>query len=702
MSVIRYAPCLLLAAACSSDPVVEEVRLDGAPDLVPGRHATIEEVPVGISPAFSPARPLERALPNGVTLLLLPDRSRPVVELELRARVGSYSDPVGLEGTAEMMAGLMREGGSAAWPGDRVDAELDARGASIDFDAGPRALTGRFECLSEDLEAVLAVFADLALNPAFPEAELERIRARMISEVAQREDDAGSMADREARRAFYGAEDPRVRRQEVAGLEALSRADLAAFHAERFGCRRAQIAVHGDFEPEAMVAALGEAFGGWEPQSATPVAVPLEAPAPAQRRVVLLPREGAEQAELRLVLEGVRRNHPDYPALELGSYVFGIGGFGNRMIRRVRSELGLAYNTGAFWMPGWEQQGLFWATCGTKNETAALALREMVGVLEGYLAEGAGEEEFEHARRRLLNAKVFEIDRGSKVLARIADLEWNGYPWNHPDQVVAAIRELSAEDVLAACRRHLDSGRLTLFVAGDPARFDADLSEFGEVEVWDASAPEPAAGGGEDEAAAAARGAELAAHLLSSHGGQAAWEAVGATRSTLRQEHVTPMEAVLVYPGRLHVRAAGEGGRVMSVLTEGAGWRRGDGGFRELDPAEVAAEQRDLSAKLPLVLMRLARGDYEVAAVGENLLLLTDETGFELRLELHDHGLCRAIEIGGDTVVRYEFHAYGLVGGVMLPGEVVWSSGEEQARVRFDWEVNPEVRAGWFERPVGD
>ncbi|MBC8329838.1 MAG: insulinase family protein [Planctomycetes bacterium] len=369
------------------------------------------------------------------------------------------------------------------------------------------------------------------------------------------------------------------------------------------------------------------------------------------------------------------------------------------MPSRIRSELGLAYSTGAFWRPGWEQQGLFWGTCGTKNQTAGLALREMLGVLDGFLAQGVAQEEFDQARSRLLNAQVFEVDEASKVLARIADLEWNGYPWSFHEQAAAALRELSAAEVVDACRRHLDTGRLTLFVLGNPVDFDVELGEFGAVEEWDSSAPEvrPVDASGDSEAAA--RGADLAAHLLSSHGGRAAWEGVGAAGSLLRTEGADPVEALLVYPGRFLARSAADPAQLYSVVTEEAGWSLGSAGMSELSAEQLRGAQLELKAKLPLVLMRLARSEYRAAAAAERTLLLTDEEGDAVTVELHEHGLCRAIvtEAGG----RYEFGAYTLTGGVMLPGEVRWSDGGQPASYSFEWSVNPEVRAEWFEFPAG-
>ncbi|RMH03849.1 MAG: insulinase family protein [Planctomycetota bacterium] len=701
---IVLAPLLLaLLAGCGSEPPVAED--EGGPaaapapwPLPPATWDRPDRVPIEPTPAFTPRLPDRLELSNGIVVLLLPDPSRPLVRLELRLRGGDWADPVGKEGLAAFTAAAIREGGSAAWPAPRLDEELARLGAEIDLATGPLRTTARLKCLREDLDPVLGILADLVRRPAFPTDAVERIRDRLLAAVDRRDDRAGPAADREARRAFYGLHDPRVRRMERASLAAIHAEDLAAFHRERYGSRGALLAVVGDFEPTALAARLEAAFGDWGAQEAGPVQVPEEAPAPAGRRVVLWARPGAAQAEIRFLLEGVRRRHPDWPALQFASWALGRGGFGSRMVTRIRTELGLAYTTGAGWQPGWTQQGLFLASCGTKGATAVQATREMLAVLEEFLAEGFRPGEFERTRDRLLNARVFLSDQPEEVLARTADLEWNGYPWSFLEQEEQALRELRPEQVLDACRRHLDPERLLIFLAGDPATFDPGLEEIGPVETWSAAAPAGGGRGGADDPDRA-RGEDLAGLLLASHGGAAAWLAVGATASRIERGGVPALEAVLVWPGRFLVRLADEPERVLSLVREDAVWAAGaDGGLAELGPEEAAAARSGVQAKLPLVLMRLARGEYEVEATGERRLRLRDEEGTVLELELNEHGLCGAlVEPDG---ARYRFGSYSLVGGVMLPTEVVVEEEDGPVAFTFSWRVNPPLEAAWFEPPA--
>jgi hypothetical protein len=53
-------------------------------------------------------------------------------------------------GLASIALSTQRTGGSAAHPGEALDARLEALSAGIEAGAGPQALTLGFQCLKED------------------------------------------------------------------------------------------------------------------------------------------------------------------------------------------------------------------------------------------------------------------------------------------------------------------------------------------------------------------------------------------------------------------------------------------------------------------------------------------------------------------------------------------------------------------------
>ena len=687
MKKIFLGGFLCFTAACSSSSVqVAEApppptSLFGMPQ---GPWAEVGEVPVPSLPAFTPNLPEKVRLSNGITVLLLEDPSRPMVSLNLRFRAGVWDDPRGKTGLAALTSGLVRDGGTLQWPGDKLDEELDFLGAGISFSASATSTRASFSCLTEDLNQVFGMFHDLLLNPVFPEDKLEILKGQMLVSVLQRNDRPGPAATREARRAFYGVNDPRVRRMEAADLDAMGREDVVAFHRDFWGSRGALVAVLGDFDGEKMLARLESTLGTWPVQSAAESEIPTQAPRLEKGRVLLVDRADVNQAEIRFLMEGVRRDHPDWPALRLGSFVLGAGGFGSRMMRRIRAELGLTYGVSAYWSPGFEQEGLFTAQVATKNETAARVVEEMLSLMVDFLESGPGEEELEKARMRLLNSEVFRVDTPGKVLGRIADLEFHGYPWNLHEQVLAACRKLTHEQVLDACRRHLDPGRMQLFVMGNASAIDGGMDSFGPLESWNLDAPGTMSEGTGPETPHQAKeaGIALAERVLAAHGGRQAW----ASTSTLAFR-VGPPEAEmsLLHPGKVRWVAV-SGDTVLEHPPEAA-------------DASWFRFGTDPRFHLPLVLMALARGEVEVSSPAEGRLVVGTSLG-ETVLFTGEGGVVEGLAVDG---LEFFFSAYSLIGGLRLPGVITpKATGGADApseREASRWRVDPAIDPSWFTEP---
>lgn len=678
-----FLVCVLAACAGSAPRVSQSsqvpVSLFGVP---PGPWEDVGQVPIPALEPFTPRLPEKIRLSNGITVLLLEDASRPLVSLDLRFRVGSWDDPRGKTGLAALTAGLVRDGGSERWPGDVLDEELDFLGASIDFSASDASTKAGFSCLSGDVEKVYEMFQDLLLNPTFPEEKLDVLKGQLMVSVLQRNDRPGPAATRESRRAFYGIGDPRVRRMEASDLDAMGRDDVVAFHRESWGSRGALFTVLGDFNAEDMAARLEATFGTWPVQPAAVSEIPKQAPRLEHGRVLLVDRADVNQAEIRILMEGVRRDHPDWPALRLGSFVLGAGGFGSRMMRRIRAELGLTYGVSAYWNPGFEQEGLFTAQVATKNETAGQVVAEMLSLMKDFLNKGPGVEELDKAKMRLLNSEVFRVDTPSKVLNRIADLEFQGYPWNHYEMVMAACRDLTGKEIVAACRRHLDLGRLQIFVVGNAPDFDVEMGSFGPLALWDLDSPDISTG---NSAASSVEeieqaGRALAERVLVAHGGRDAWTEA----DLLLAEVASPRTSSLLrYPNRIswreHPAIGRRDDRPYNPSEElGSGWSR------------FGTEPR---LHLPLVLMRLARNEAVLGSPAEGILVVECPEG-EVVLSTGGGGVVTGLAVEN---ILLTFGKYSLSGGLRLPGLISaavrgeGNSRPAKGRVITNWQVNPDL-----------
>ncbi|MFQ5749060.1 MAG: M16 family metallopeptidase, partial [Planctomycetota bacterium] len=376
-------------------------------------------------------------------------------------------------------------------------------------------------------------------------------------------------------------------------------------------------------------------------------------PAPSGRRIVQVRRKGLSQAQVRFVLAGVGIDHPDWPALELASYVLGTGGFSNRLVQGLREEKGLAYREGAGWLPAYDPNGLFWGFFATRNAGTLEALTVTLEIFTRFLEEGVGEEELQQARERFLNAEVFDYDTPVKSLDRVAGLEFHNLPWNLPEKIRRELEGLNPRKVLAAVQRHFDPDRLLIFVLGNEGIPAEELAALGPVEPWSLEGAGPPQASAVAAAEHREAGAALVRGILTSHGGLEAWKAA----------------------------------RALQVA-----WKAPDGssGIFHLSlpsPTRTSAPP----CRLPTVLMELARGKFQAESPAEGRLFLRKGGEDPLLLTVGRDGLVRSLARTGQRPFEEHYGGYALHGGLYLPATCTASSeAGKREIVLSDWQVNPE------------
>ena len=102
---------------------------------------------------------------------------------------------------------------------------------------------------------------------------------------------------------------------------------------------------------------------------------------------------------------------------------------------------------------------------------------------------------------------------------------------------------------------------------------------------------------------------------------------------------------------------------------------------------------------LPLVLMRLARGEVEVSSPAEGVLVVGASLG-ETVLFTGEGGVVEGLAVDG---LEFSFSAYSLIGGLRLPG-VITPKGAEGSdalseREASRWRVDPAIDPSWFAEP---
>jgi zinc protease len=312
----------------------------------------------------------------------------------------------------------------------------------------------------------------LIQQPAFPESEFEQLRSQAITSIERARAEPQTVAGRAVSRHFspwpaghpYHAPDFD---QQIAELRALSVDDLRDFHARFHGAGDGEIAVVGDFDPDALLAQLEATFGGWTRGVAFErIPDPLPTLAPVRQA---LPTPDKANAVLYARADfAMSDSHPDYPALVAANQVFGGGGMKAWLADRIREREGLSYSVASSLSasPHDERASLMvHAIAAPENiPRVELALREELARL---LEAGVAEDELRDALSALLQARQRSRAEDSVLAAQLRGNAYLGRSMAWTGAFEARLGALTADEVNAAVRRHLGGLELSVFSAGD-------------------------------------------------------------------------------------------------------------------------------------------------------------------------------------------------------------------------------------------
>jgi predicted Zn-dependent peptidase len=293
--------------------------------------------PLGPPPSPSPLDVARATLDSGLRVLAVHRPGVPLVEVRLR--VPMLSAAPGHLARTLMMGETLLTGA----PGrDRVAlaSAVGALGADLNVgvDADRAVLSG--SVLAANLTPLLEIAGGVLADPAYPDAELEVERARLLERLAIARSQAGVIA-REARSARMFGDHPYGRGlPSAAEIEAVTGAQVRDLHGRRMLPDGAVLVLVGDLPPEEAFAAADKALSGWIGAPATdPVGPP---PAPVPGALELVDRRGSVQSSIRMGATALRRDADGYQALVLANMIFG-GYFSSRWNENLREDKGYTY-----------------------------------------------------------------------------------------------------------------------------------------------------------------------------------------------------------------------------------------------------------------------------------------------------------------------------------------------------------------------
>ena len=461
------------------------------PALTPGQTTLDRTVlpPLGDPPEVTFPQVQRAKLTNGLNVMLLERHATPIVNVALAVDAGYAADAAEKAGAASLALDLLDDG-TTTRDTFRIADELDALGARITTASSLDLSFVRLNALARNLPASLTLFADVVLNPSFPQDMVALSIKRRLAQIAQEKANPTPAALRVLPALLYGAGHAYANPLSGSGYErtvsSITRDDLVRWHRDWFHPNNATIIVTGDTTMAALLPELERAFSAWKPGQA-PAKRVQTVPATPGKRVYLIDRPGAPQSVIVAAHVSEAGGQADDLAIETVMTNFG-GIATSRLNRNLRLDKHWSYGTQGVLQQARGQRPLL-VVAPVQTDKTKESIVEVAKELRHIAGERpiAGEEFASIMRTQTLGLPGRWATLQALENAAIQILNYR-YPDDYFSTYAGRVRAMGEPQLAAAATRFIRPSEIVWVIVGDLAQIEKGVRELklGEVVRLDA------------------------------------------------------------------------------------------------------------------------------------------------------------------------------------------------------------------------
>lgn len=413
------------------------------------------------------AKLMRAELPGGMKLALLPKKTRGNrVVATFNLHWGDEESKMN-RATACGMTSAMLSRGTKQYTREQLRDAFDRFKVHIDMTADGVA----FETTDNNLADALQLVAEMFRNPIFPEKEFEQLKLAILSSIENQRSEPAAQAGIQIERHLmpftpaHWLYTPTIE-ERIERINRLTLDEVKRCHRDFYGSTDAELSIIGDFDPKMVIDAVQQLFGDWKsPKPYQRISTPYQT-IPAVDINLETPDKANAVYQAGMNLK-IRDDHPDFPALVLGNYLFG-GSADSRLWRRIREQEGLSYSvTSSLTASAFEERGEFKIFAIYAPQNRGRIEKAMAEELARVLKEGFSVEEVELAKTGYLEARRIARGQDKALAERLVNYLHRNRTLQWDIAFEKNIAALTPELISNALRRYLDIARLTQVKAGD-------------------------------------------------------------------------------------------------------------------------------------------------------------------------------------------------------------------------------------------
>jgi zinc protease len=355
-------------------------------------------------------------------------------------------------------------------------------GASLSAGANSDYTIVAASALAHFNDPVLDLLAEVALEPSFPEHEVELAKQNTKESLRQQRAQPSFLATEMVSRVMFGDHPYALVAPTPESIDRSTREEFVKFHRAKLVPNNAVFIVVGDVRYEDILNRVESLFSTWERGEDVVANFPAP-PVRTQRTGYLVDRPGSAQSNIVIANSGITRTSPDYFPMMLMHTVLGANA-SSRLFMNLREEKGYTY--GAYSnLDARRSAGTFRATAEVRTQVTGDSLKEFFYELNRIRDTQVSEKEIGDAKAYLTGVFPIRLETQEGLTDQLVQIKMLSLPNDYLERYRDRVQAVTAEEIQRVATKYIRPDLAAVIVVGDGASVPEQMKPYcDDIEVY--------------------------------------------------------------------------------------------------------------------------------------------------------------------------------------------------------------------------
>ncbi|MBP1669527.1 MAG: peptidase, partial [Bacteroidetes bacterium] len=404
----------------------------------------------------------------------------PTIVGNLVFNAGFATDALAKPGLASLAMDMLDEG-TTTLDALQISEKLQLLGASVNAGSDIDASYLNFNTLVPTLDPTLDLYADILLNPSFPQKEFDRLKKEHLDDIKQEKSEPFGMALRVFPKMLYGEGHPYSNPYYGSGYDAtvqsITPEDVQKFYDTWIKPNNATLIIVGDIQLTDLTAKIENKFAGWKKGDVPKNDVPQVKNGPG-KKIYLIDKPEASQSVIFAGYLTAPYGQVSQIALDALNNILG-GDFVSRLNMNLRENKHWSYGAGSVVLDA-KAQRPYIAYVSVQMDKTMESIQEIEKEFSSIVStKPVSDDEFNRVQRNMILQLPGRWETNRSVSGSLVEQ----VKFNLPDDCFktydARVRKLTTNELQQLSKQVVTADLINWFIVGDKAKILPDLLKLG-------------------------------------------------------------------------------------------------------------------------------------------------------------------------------------------------------------------------------